>query len=497
MATDNTTLMCGRCLREFGGLNKPPAGLTREFFLTDEMRAAFNSHHIGRIFRAYRQHERFLKLLGRPLSQEEFGRWLGLSQTAVSRIEGVKPEQNLKALLEYATALHLPKDLLWFDFPGENRADVTLIENRNGARSGFGNAVSKPQPDWLEPAYEFAVADHRATSDVQFVRLAAQESVNYGLRHPVTELHYSTLDQIEDEVRKLAFDFISKDPLETFNRSRQLRNDIFILLESKRLPSQEQQLYAYGARTLGYLAGASSDFYGLYEAAADQLRLARQFADASEFAELRSWVLSLQSANTFWMKDWLKAATFAERALAVAVTKSGFMRATSMRVRALARLGDKEGLHAAIERAEANPIEGAKEEERGMILFSEPNHLRCIGTAYLWAGEYSRAREKLTQALSRYLTESPEHFANIAVIRADIAASALHENDVVSAAQSIAPLFEIAPTYRVEGAIRRLRDMQKQLQNEVFARSQPAVDLQQKISTFLGDTAPKPEPEGD
>lgn len=500
LAADNTTPMCGRCLRDFVVLDKPPAGLTLEFFSTEEMSAAFSSEDIGEVFKAYRRHERFMRLLGRPLSQGEFGRWLGLSQTAISRIETVKPEQTLRALREYAEALHIPKHLLWFYPPGEKRTEATreyLGESqlaRNGAQIPAKD-FERVQSEWLESSYEFAVQGYRESTDVEFVRLAAQESANYGLRHPVAELHFETLEQIAEEVRKLSSDFISKDPLETFNRSRRLRNDIFILLERKHLPWQEQLLYAFGARTLGYLAGASSDFYGLYDSAADHLRLARQFADASGSSEVHSWVLSLQSANTFWMNEWAKAATFSERALNLAVTKSGFLRATSMRARALARLGDIEGLDLLVRHSEDNPIDGKTDDEQGMILFSESNHLRCVGTAYLWVGEYSRASEQLKQALARYLSDSPENFAVIATIRADIATSYIHQGDIQSAMSAVAPLLELSPSYRLEGAVRRLRALKAPLADPSLGKSPQAGELLSSISTFVDGAAPKPEPE--
>ncbi|GGN10005.1 hypothetical protein GCM10011609_57220 [Lentzea pudingi] len=471
-----------------------------EFFLTDEMCAAFDSNDIGEVFKAYRRHNRFLKLLGRPLSQEEFGRWLGLSQTAISRIETVKPEQTLRALREYAEALHIPKNLLWFDFPGEKRADAVRKKFEESKIASNlvqipQNNVDRVQSEWLESAYEFAVQGYRESSDVEFVRLAAQESANYGLRHTVAELHFETLEQIEEEVRKLSSDFISKDPLDTFNRSRRLRNDIFILLERKHLPRQEQLLYAFGARTLGYLAGASSDFYGLYDSAADHLRLARQFAAASNSSEVHSWVLSLQSANTFWTNNWTKAATFSERALKVAVTKSGFLRATSMHARALARLGDIESLNSLVRNSEENPIDGKTDDEQGMILFTESNHLRCVGTAYLWAGEYTRASEQLAQALNRYLSDSPENFAIIATIRADIATSYVHQGDIKAAVDAVAPLLELSPGYRLEGAVRRLRELQSPLTDSPFGQSQQAGELLSNISTFVNSAAPKPDPE--
>ncbi|GAA3049399.1 helix-turn-helix domain-containing protein [Actinokineospora globicatena] len=76
---------------------------------------------MGKAFRAYRNHPHHLRLFGKPLNQELLGRWLGLTQAQVSKAEKGKPELNLEVLRRYALVLQIPKDLLWFDFPGEKR----------------------------------------------------------------------------------------------------------------------------------------------------------------------------------------------------------------------------------------------------------------------------------------------------------------------------------------------------------------------------------------
>jgi hypothetical protein len=81
LAADNTARLCSSCLRqERDQLRRPPTHLRDGFFETDEFRAAFESQHIGKVFRAYRNHPRHLQLFGKALNQELLGRWLGLTQ---------------------------------------------------------------------------------------------------------------------------------------------------------------------------------------------------------------------------------------------------------------------------------------------------------------------------------------------------------------------------------------------------------------------------------
>lgn len=142
LAADNTQSLCGRCHRDHHGLLDAPPQPGTEFFETDQFRAAFASEHIGKVFKAYRNHPRWLRLFGKALSQETFGRWLGLSQDKVSKLETLKPEKNIDALRQYAIKLHLPPHLLWFKLPGWSRlnppspprttGDVVVPVSRNG-----------------------------------------------------------------------------------------------------------------------------------------------------------------------------------------------------------------------------------------------------------------------------------------------------------------------------------------------------------------------------
>jgi hypothetical protein len=124
LAADNTARLCSRCHKARRDELRSPPVLKDEFYTTDEFRAAFASRHIGKVFRAYRNHPRWLRIFGKALNQELFGGRLRLSQERVSKIENApygKREQNLETLGNYAKILHLPQHMLWFDLPGQSR----------------------------------------------------------------------------------------------------------------------------------------------------------------------------------------------------------------------------------------------------------------------------------------------------------------------------------------------------------------------------------------
>lgn len=147
LAADNTANVCGRCYREKqrDQLQKPPAVMDEQFFETDDFRAAFKSQHIGKVCKAYRNSPRHHRIIGKTLNQETLGRWLGLTQAQVSKLENGKPEYNLEVLRHYAQILRIPQRLLWFDLPGQSRFDQpqsTVVSEAEKVRERLAEMLS-------------------------------------------------------------------------------------------------------------------------------------------------------------------------------------------------------------------------------------------------------------------------------------------------------------------------------------------------------------------
>jgi hypothetical protein len=152
LAADNTARLCGKCHREqHAQLYNAPTRNNREFFETDAFRAAFQSWNMGRVFTAYRNHPRHLKLFGKALNQETLGRWLGLTQAQVSKIEhSSRPETRLDILIGWAQALQLPSDMLWFDMPNQSRFASNHQSGQESSAPIPPNGLVVPQsPDHL------------------------------------------------------------------------------------------------------------------------------------------------------------------------------------------------------------------------------------------------------------------------------------------------------------------------------------------------------------
>lgn len=108
LARDRVSNHCGPCIRiQIAHEARPQP---EAFWRADSIRAALKARHFGRLFAAYRRES------NPHVSQAALGRWLGLTQAQVSRLEarGARAPSNLHNLERWARALHVPPGLLWF-----------------------------------------------------------------------------------------------------------------------------------------------------------------------------------------------------------------------------------------------------------------------------------------------------------------------------------------------------------------------------------------------
>ena len=131
---------------------------------------------MGRVFTAYRTHPRHLKMFGKALNQETLGRWLGLTQAQVSKIENrSRPETRLDILIDWAKVLQLPLDMLWFDMPNQSRF-ASNHQSGQGSRAPIllDELVVPRSPDQLLAAHtgtsSRSLSRRIGSGDVEVVR---------------------------------------------------------------------------------------------------------------------------------------------------------------------------------------------------------------------------------------------------------------------------------------------------------------------------------------
>ncbi|MGW6117711.1 helix-turn-helix domain-containing protein [Nocardia sp. NPDC055165] len=128
LSSYNAQKFCHPCDLAFREQLAHPPQVPAGFWQTDQMRDALSTWHIGRVIYAYRLHPHH----GRVLPQELIASWLGLTQAQLSRIEkGPAPEQ-LSRLTQWAQALRIPVELLWFKLPLADEDEAIAPDHHDG-----------------------------------------------------------------------------------------------------------------------------------------------------------------------------------------------------------------------------------------------------------------------------------------------------------------------------------------------------------------------------
>lgn len=327
LAADNTARLCRGCHSEQRDqLRTPPAQLRNEFFETDDFRAAFESQHIGKILKAYRNHPRHRKLFGKVLSQELLGRWLGLTQAQVSRIENGKPEQNLHTLRNFARILHLPQHLLWFDLPGRSR----LWAPRSGANGASGPTL---RDDILVAA--------TGMDTVELLRRVRSSAVNS-----------ATVDALNITVDQLCCDYSSVDARELITIGRAWLSRVTELLGSHLTLSQHRDVLN-NAGMLALLVGCLEYDIGNAKAAEATRRMALELGTESEDLEVVGWAHEMLAWFHLTNGNHRAVVPAAETGIRAAKTRSVSVQLHGQQAKAYARMGMPEKVYEAMEKGSA------------------------------------------------------------------------------------------------------------------------------------------------
>ena len=446
LAADNTARLCGSCYREqHDQLRAPPAKPRAEFFETDEFRAAFESQHIGRVFKAYRNHPRYLQLLGKALNQEILGRWLGLNQAQVSRIEKGEQEQSFKTLQNYAKILHLPQHMLWFDLPGQSRLKPLQSPLAAGLFSDS------------EEADRLAVEILDSTT--------ADEAIN--------QLAYAVTSLAESHTQAPARLVLNQ----LFHLHRQAQ----VLLEGRQRLGQKRELFRIESDLLAHACLLLDDL--------KQNEIAQRYgAIALSFAK------EAGTGEATARTSLAKALRWAERLIESAdMAKIGYERsgATPIRIQlasqeanAAALMGNIARAHEALMRAEA--AAETIPTDSGTSAWSFPIGRQAIFalSVALQAEDPDTALRAVARADASWKSGDPFNRANWAQIRAGASIAYLLKGSLDAAIDEVAPVLALPPELRISTVTAYLEKLDRQLREPRYQGDSDVAKLRERIRDF-------------
>ncbi|MFL6127658.1 MAG: hypothetical protein ACJ73E_01150 [Mycobacteriales bacterium] len=370
---------------------------------------------------------------------------------------------------------------------------------------GVPRPVPPPRPDQplvgvaLDPtAPDTASADRRhrrdgllagrppsLPTDEEVIRDAAGQSAEFGEWAEATNIGSTTLEQLDEDVRRLARDYLNNPPLPQMLATLRLRNRVFTLLEGRQYPDQTRHLYLIAGRLCGLLAWMAGDV-GRHSEAQTQARTGWLCAEMAGADGLRAWIRATQSKVAYWDGRVQESARLADDGLRFAAPDSARMLLAGLHARARARLGDPDNAHAALARVEEEREHAGEDEVGGLYGFSEAQQSYLAGSAYLWLRKPEQALRAAERAVRLYeVGNQAERFygaETLALI--DAATAHVQTNELDGAAEKLRPVLMLPQEQRLETFTLRLGEMRDTLRRSRHAISRPAVELQRQIEDF-------------
>ncbi|MGC9541123.1 hypothetical protein [Streptomyces sp. UG1] len=376
------------------------------------------------------------------------------------------------------------------------RSNTTPV-TRRVLQSMFGKPLNELLRPWEASASHAAattpsglvVAAGQPDIDKELITLAARRAKHFALTANQGDLTNEAMEQIHDDVRRLATDYPQRPLSELLGDLLQVQETLYTLLEKRQRPEQSRQIYFLTGVTSGLLAKASHDLADPH-AAMTQARAAYLCAENADHNGLRAWIRGLQSLISYWAGRPRESVKYAQSGTEFAL-RSQSTAAVWLPVsaaRAWAALGNSGETHAAIRQAEEawDAVRSDEVDELGgLCTFGRSRQIYYAADALSWLPSEARAAQEYgEQAVDAYADEdSPEWaFGDAAGSRADLAIARIGLGDLEGAEDAVSPILDLDQENRINGIVHSALRVHKALSRSTLAA--PGSELQERIEMF-------------
>lgn len=325
--------------------------------------------------------------------------------------------------------------------------------------------------------------------------MSADRARNFLAKAEATNIGPETIDQLADDVRRLAADSQRRPFPLLLNDLVETQDHAFKLLEGRQKPEQTRELYLMAGIVSGFLAKASHDVGASYDALT-QARVAYACADNAGHDGLRSWIRGMQSLITYWSGRFDDAVRYAQLGADAADRSRGtasiWLR--SSEARALAALNRIEEARAVLDvAAEARDKVQSDEldELGGICAFSRPTELYYAADALAWggvaeAGDAERLAVEAINALAAAPLADRGGFGNEQGAHCDLAVALLLRGELDGAIGALSPVLALPSEQRQHGVVRSVERVSHALR-ALDSSAREARELGDAIEVFASE----------
>ena len=264
------------------------------------------------------------------------GRWLGLTQAQVSKLENGKPEQNLETLRRFAKILHLPQHLLWFDFPGQSRLRIPRSSTDEKVYAGS-------RPSGLITPQE---------RDELLVVNTGMDTLELLRRVRASAIDSSTIDALNITVEQLGCDYPHADARELMKTGKEWLGKMTELLGNHLTLAQHREVLQQ-AGMLALLVGCLEYDLGDARSAEATRRMALELGKEAEDPGIVGWAHEMLAWFHLTAGNFRAVIPAAEAGALAAPSHSVAVQLYGQQAKAYARMGMAEEVHKALDQGSA------------------------------------------------------------------------------------------------------------------------------------------------
>jgi tetratricopeptide (TPR) repeat protein len=301
----------------------------------------------------------------------------------------------------------------------------------------------------------------------------------------------ATLDQLRDDVRRLALLTDSSEPVAVYLESQRVRDRVYRVLDQRMWPREQTDLYLL-LGCLNGLMGVAAHRLGYLDAAAELDRAGWAYANAIGHRPLMAWLRCEHSCFAYFRGRFEESLDMACIGLENLSAGPWAAHLHINRARAAAETGDADAARQAVQAAhEARESDYHDEltELGGAFTISLATHYGLAGSALAVAqGAEGEAVAELEQAIGRYDRGPAERedfwYAGKPLAGIDLAVARVRSGALDAAVEALQPALSLPGGKRISDVTIRLAALRRELAAPIFARSPQARDLGGQIEEF-------------
>ncbi|RSM44743.1 hypothetical protein DMB66_52025 [Actinoplanes sp. ATCC 53533] len=314
----------------------------------------------------------------------------------------------------------------------------------------------------------FAAAPSNAYVEVErSIMDAARETSEHAMDAGAWAVSDATIEQLRDEVSRIARSFTRLTPAVAVSETLRLRNLAVGLLERTRRPSQQHELYLVVAQAAGLLASESVDL-GLWPSAMDYARAAYTYGEVIGHDGVRAYARGMQATIAYWTGQPADAVGYAEAAVTFAPAGVARVRALSVLARAWSHRGAadevQQALRAAADARTADGRDLLHDVVGGEFGYTAAQQARSASTAWLQMDHAAPAIAAAATALELAGSQPTDPWSTVpAEARVDLATCQLLGGQLDNARETLAPLWSMPVDWRRIGVVGRVHRVRRVL----------------------------------